>query len=99
MSETDANNAFQFKEIYDDFNKRKPCGKPTGRAYWFTKAWIDGRKSINDLLRESLIDRGITCISTIDGSVWFQYDAMWTRCEAEPDGNLVRFYMLEFEMG
>ena len=88
-----------FDKLCADFSERRPVGKPTGRAYWFTKAWTDGRKSINDLLRESLVDRGITYISTFDGNVWFRYDGMWTRCEAEPDGNLVRFYMLEFEMG
>lgn len=88
-----------FDTLCYDFSRRRPVGNPTGKRYWFTKAWTDGRKSINDLLREFLIDRGIEYLHTFNGDVWFLFDGEWTRCEAEPAGDIVRFYMLEFEMG
>lgn len=88
-----------FEKKCEDSNKRRPVGNPTGRAYWFTKAWIDGRHSANDLLRNYLTNHGIPYLNTINGDVWFLFDGEWTRCEYEAEGNLVRFYMLEFGMG
>lgn len=82
-----------------DFDKRKPVGKPTGRAYWFEKTWADGRHSVNDLLRNYLMNHGIQYINTLNGDVWFLFHDEWTRCEYEVEGTLVRFYILEFEMG
>lgn len=86
-------------KLFEDFYKHSPIGKPTGRAYWFTSEWKDGRKSINDLLREYLRNRGFSYINTVNGDVWFQFNGQWTRCVAEPQGDTVRFYILEFEMG
>ena len=88
-----------FDNLCKDFSNRRPVGDPTGRAYWFTAEWTDGRKSINDLLREFLKNHGIFYLNTVNGDVWFQFNGEWTRCVAEPAGDSVRFYILEFEMG
>ena len=95
----DSDKQGRFARLYADFDKRRPCGEPTSRAYWFTVKWTDGRKSINDLLREHLSNIGFSYLNTINGDVWFQFNGEWSRCEAESDGEIVRFYILEFEMG
>ena len=85
--------------MMEDFNRRKPVGAPTSRAYWFTAEFTKGSQCVNDLLRAYLKDHGIWYTNTVSGEVWFQYQGEWRKCEQEVDGNSVRFYMQEFEMG
>lgn len=85
--------------MMEDFNRRKPVGNPTGRAYWFTAEFTKGSQCVNDLLRAFLKDHGIWYTNTVSGEVWFQYQGEWRKCEQEVDGNTVRFFIQEFDMG
>ena len=83
-------------ELNKDFNKRRPVGKPIGSTFWFKKEWIDGRKSINDLLREFLHQFNYQYIQTYNGDIWILYQGNWTKCEWRCEANEVSFYMLEY---
>lgn len=85
--------------MMEDFNRRKPVGGPTGRAFWFTAEFTKGSQCVNDLLRAYLKDHGIWYTNTTSGEVWFQFQGEWRKCEQEVDGNTVRFYIQEFDMG
>lgn len=89
----------RFKKLCDDFSKRRPAGKPTGRCFWFTTEFASGSQCFNDLLRKYLIDRGVQYLNTLNGDVWFLFQGEWRMCEFKCDGNKVDVYMLEFDLG
>ena len=88
-----------YDQLNADFAMHKPVGEPTGRAFWFEVQWTDKRKSINDLLRDYLKNHGFSYLNTVGGEVWFLFNGEWRKCTAEVNGEKVRFYMMEFDMG
>lgn len=88
----------KYEELCKDFSKRRPLGFPISRTAWFTARWDNPNESRNDVLRRHLKRHSIPYLNTVNGNVWFLFNGQWTRCEVEPVGNAVRFYMLEFEM-
>lgn len=95
-----SSNFVRHEMLSEHFRKHKPVGPTTGRAILFERLCltVPGNMSVNDVLRHFLKDNGYEYINHL-GQVWFLYRGNWHNCEHRTEDGVIRFFMLEYEMG